>query len=707
MSAPWKAAGLTYNRYLAVASRAVRRSLKEGPRLQAERRGEMDLRFAKWEGEVGAESCTPRAELATGQLIKDEYFTLFEAVGALEIGDAKMDSGYLEPGETMDDEYDILRELLPEEEEDFSSQNYNRPLLHKFATSELQSLLDNALSWLEEADIQAPRRDALKKRLGFRHHLLTALEADAAGPKHRLAADFRTCAILLKGLKETVNLGRPVQDSFSVKLQRRLASSVPPRPIVSLDTEKALKDFERLCHDAADVDQLLATEANGSLLTAMTTFMSRNPQPSVYIRALVQSLVCHGDRAFGEKTLKEFIYSDLDALVMPNDPLLRPNKERYQREDGIMALAQPEVLLDNFVQRVAVVYINMFRTICLNRSRFRRTLCHAVLDFDSIQAEAEDLDTTLRKFTDEEPLVYSMSPNPTFAYPLSSWMYHYKLRQLEQIIQVGFELSVYALDELPMMYWYLSHIATTHLSHLDRISFFVEQHCESNSERPVPAGQSGNPIIEHREKVDKTMKNLDRLFIQVRAADALSRALHQLYTLLNRHSLLPKPSRPYSTDRLRYELRMRPFIPLSIPEPVSFDDYQQEGLLSHVSDVAILDSAALSVADARKGWEEVLSAKWMDENIDSTDSVQSNGTSLEAEWTKDVKDTIRACIATSIAVAALRKRLDQSMTKANAKKSRGAISGKHSNALDGLNVEIPLAGEKGCWHKWWIVPKIS
>jgi hypothetical protein len=39
----------SYNRYLAVAARVVRRSLKEDKRLAAERRGEMDLRFAKWE----------------------------------------------------------------------------------------------------------------------------------------------------------------------------------------------------------------------------------------------------------------------------------------------------------------------------------------------------------------------------------------------------------------------------------------------------------------------------------------------------------------------------------------------------------------------------------------------------------------------------------------------------------------------------------
>jgi hypothetical protein len=43
-----------YNRYLAIAARVVRRSLKEQPRLQAERRGETDLRFAKWEVSYGS-----------------------------------------------------------------------------------------------------------------------------------------------------------------------------------------------------------------------------------------------------------------------------------------------------------------------------------------------------------------------------------------------------------------------------------------------------------------------------------------------------------------------------------------------------------------------------------------------------------------------------------------------------------------------------
>jgi F-type H+-transporting ATPase subunit epsilon len=37
-----------YNKYLSVAARVVRRSLKDDKRLAAERRGQMELRFAKW-----------------------------------------------------------------------------------------------------------------------------------------------------------------------------------------------------------------------------------------------------------------------------------------------------------------------------------------------------------------------------------------------------------------------------------------------------------------------------------------------------------------------------------------------------------------------------------------------------------------------------------------------------------------------------------
>ncbi|KAE9974491.1 hypothetical protein BLS_003098 [Venturia inaequalis] len=66
MAFAWKAAGITYNRYLAVAARVVRRSLKEDKRLLAERRGETDLKFAKWEnGKQGENKNLTQANAAS------------------------------------------------------------------------------------------------------------------------------------------------------------------------------------------------------------------------------------------------------------------------------------------------------------------------------------------------------------------------------------------------------------------------------------------------------------------------------------------------------------------------------------------------------------------------------------------------------------------------------------------------------------------
>ena len=69
--------------------------------------------------------------------------------------------------------------------------------------------------------------------------------------------------------------------------------------------------------------------------------------------------------------------------------------------------------------------------------------------------QAEELDTELRTYTKEEPLYdTSTSSDPLWSFPLSSWAYYQKLHQMEWIIQLGFELEIYQVDELAGMYWY-------------------------------------------------------------------------------------------------------------------------------------------------------------------------------------------------------------------------------------------------------------
>ena len=68
--------------------------------------------------------------------------------------------------------------------------------------------------------------------------------------------------------------------------------------------------------------------------------------------------------------------------------------------------------------------------------------------------KAEAYDAELRRYTEERPIIESEASNEEiWAFPLSSWAYYYKLRQMEWIVQMGFELDIYQMDELAGMYW--------------------------------------------------------------------------------------------------------------------------------------------------------------------------------------------------------------------------------------------------------------
>ena len=64
------------------------------------------------------------------------------------------------------------------------------------------------------------------------------------------------------------------------------------------------------------------------------------------------------------------------------------------------------------------------------------------------------MDTDLRALTKEQPVVDTKAPGgEIWAFPLSSWAFYHKLQQMEWIVQLGFELDIYRVDELGGMYW--------------------------------------------------------------------------------------------------------------------------------------------------------------------------------------------------------------------------------------------------------------
>ncbi|KAK4122570.1 hypothetical protein N657DRAFT_598153 [Parathielavia appendiculata] len=707
------------------------------------------------------------ATLEPGELVKDGYFTLFESVGALEIGDPKMDSGCLAPGESLDDDYDVTRPLLPGEvigiidqllsleiawhlgyplsqtlftsvyiehmlqptpmtvqdadfirnrppqsqrdpmhgvlrayclgllksscyvnerikqehsyeEEDFVTNTYNRSLLEKIGRYEIRDEIMEARNIIHE--IRHTITDEMAHALGFRLELRTAflraielseLRSDAES----LSLPWSQMQGVWEAINKTRHLGKPVPEAFSTKIQRRLASTMPPRPIVQLGPEETHEHFKKLIADGIDVLNVLNYSDSQSLLNFVLTFQAQKPQPLVFIRALLQNFLFHDMVILGRLSIRQILDDDLSIVVLPSSLLLDP------ANDNVEAPHHPRYAIAHqmelFRQRAAQSYLDIFRAFCQNRCRVRRTLFHSLQDWETVQIDAEEIDQLLQLQTEEKPLVYPPSSGvvPSHSLPLSSWAYHYKLRLMEWTVQLGFELEIYQPDELAGMYWYLSYLSRTRAQHLERIKFFSAHRLETTT---ATSQQTRSKAYLHLATLEATTTH------------HLATALSALYTVLARLDLIPRPPRPYGTDALRYQVRMKPFASIGLPELPSFESFTTAVLKPNVSTPALLESAAKAAAAARVGLE-VLSKMGEGEAF-ATGGRGGGGTGFE-RWVGGARAWMRACIAVGVAVESVKRAL---VANADEKAGMGGLT---------MSVEVPRP-ENG-YHEWWIVPRVS
>ncbi|MCJ1307294.1 hypothetical protein MMC25_000940 [Agyrium rufum] len=595
--------------------------------------------------------------LPTGQLVKDEYFTLFESVGALEIMDPKMDSGYLGPGDTLEDDYDVLRVLQPAEvlgiidrlvchetawyighslsqtlftslyidallwpepktldaarfdrqtesatensllhvvlrayclalvkccyyvqqnilrelfyeEEDFVTNLYHRELLPKQASPAITALLDGAINVLND-QLASSKEDVaviqcLIDRCKWRKSYLLALLEDHEILEHaRDMQHWEECAASFQNVMSNRHLGVEVPESFSTKIQRRLASTVPPRPIVTISVEETDAYLRQLVQDAIAAEKIFECESGRQMITFVQMFNFRDPQPSVYIRCLLQSMVFGEMRILGKKSMKQIIFDELSLSVLPNSILLSPTNEEIEvPHDPRFIMCQK---MEMFVHRVGQPYIDISRALLMNRSRVRRMLCHNIIEWESVQMEADELDNELRPLTKEE--IKSEDSNRSdyvSFYPLSSWAYLHKIQQMEWIIQLGFELDVYQPGELAGMYWYLDYISHSRADHVFRLRQSIE-----------------NKVLQNEDFTNERMtlftiahQNLTFAMLEASATSSFACALYTLYAALSHLNAIPsKSSFHYTGPPLSYSLRMRPFSPISLPSLPALENF--------------------------------------------------------------------------------------------------------------------------------------
>lgn len=121
----------------------------------------------------------------------------------------------------------------------------------------MQDVLSGAVELvlsLKGSSIPDDMADALVSRLDLRSVFLTATES----PQHmkepsKAKAPWDQALQILPRLSSTHSLASAVDDAFSMKLQRKLASTVPPRPIVQLNFDDAFSHLSRLFRDGSEV----------------------------------------------------------------------------------------------------------------------------------------------------------------------------------------------------------------------------------------------------------------------------------------------------------------------------------------------------------------------------------------------------------------------------------------------------------------------
>ena len=150
---------------------------------------------------------------------------------------------------------------------------YHRKLFSDFDSTDVEQELNDAITYLEDegTNFNQAIKDALVNRLVFRRYFLCAVRADdVVDPQRALVWD--KCIEVLSGLKATAQLGKPVEGSFSIKIQRKLASTVPPRPIVILGFEDAHKYLISLCQYSKEAFRILDYRGGPHLLVGTSSF---------------------------------------------------------------------------------------------------------------------------------------------------------------------------------------------------------------------------------------------------------------------------------------------------------------------------------------------------------------------------------------------------------------------------------------------------
>lgn len=160
---------------------------------------------------------------------------------------------------------------MAEKEEDFVTNTYSRSLLESIDRYEIRDEIIEARNAIY--DIRHKLTDEMVHALSFRLELRTAFLraielSELRSDPESLSLPWAQMQGVWEAINNTRHLGKAVPEAFSTKIQRRLASTMPPRPIVQPSPEETYEHFKKLIADGLNVLNVLNYADSQSLLVS-------------------------------------------------------------------------------------------------------------------------------------------------------------------------------------------------------------------------------------------------------------------------------------------------------------------------------------------------------------------------------------------------------------------------------------------------------
>ncbi|KAK6437301.1 N-alpha-acetyltransferase, non-catalitic subunit [Oleoguttula sp. CCFEE 5521] len=688
--------------------------------------------------------------LPPGELVKDEFFTLFEAVAALEIMDPMMDSGVILTGESEDlgldpgaplsaaqvlgimdhlwcleaawlegyplsqtiytsvhvdalmapenrhpyplpsspstghqaKETDLVHAVLRAyciaviksvecvlqmvqsqnfyEEEDFVTHLFGRELLPKTTEEEAIGLLNDAASYVTTHELDSNVAHALHIRLDARkmHLLATAGEA----------TQWISLPSTLDDLRRGHSLAQSTDGALTDKIQRHLATSTPPRPTLDVKWEDALQQWSRLYADANEVSRLTEfwiRQSPACLQRATWTFAARNS--CTYARALFQDRLFADGKIAADVPHFDLLLTDIRDLVLAGDSL--GDTASFEVEATSDPRHRCARVVESFMDKAFDEYMNLYRMVCQNRCRIRRTFTQALPLLEQLETHvATEADNELLTITPGRRLNTPLGKQ-VLLNPLSAWARYYKLKIMAETIQLGFETDIYLDYEMGPMYWYLAQLVIERYKLLEHIDAFL---------RTRSGALSTSSPAHYADEIDAARIRISYLIADANASIAIAAALSMTHNLILDHDLIKPASRSYAQSHLVHEARMKPYLAITSPAVPSAETFIRAGRTQEPTLVTL-----------RRIEETVASAKSHLAVLKTADPVAAKYRGSEARWKLEIKQWETTCVAISVAVTVLKRTL---------------ASATDGGLLDKLEVNLSVPAKR--YHVSWVVPQL-